>query len=276
MTLDDVLATELADWPEGAAVVVVRPGGVVARHGSRAAREWASVTKLLAALAVLVEVDRGSLDLDAATGPPGSTLRHLLAHTSGLAFGDEQVVEQPGRRRVYSSAGYDVVARHVEARLGRDVPTLLSTTLGSMLDRTTIDPGRRAATGARGTIDDLAVLALELVAPRDVPREVVARASTTAFPGLAGEVPGWGVHRVSDWGLGPEVRGVASHWMPEVLSPATFGHFGQAGSFLWVDPEREVGLGGLSPRPFGAWSKRVWPRLARRVVGVLDEERDRR
>ena len=39
---------------------------------------WASVTKLLVALAALDAVQRGLLDLDEPAGPPGSTVRHLL------------------------------------------------------------------------------------------------------------------------------------------------------------------------------------------------------
>ena len=43
----------------------------------------ASVTKPLVALAALVAVEEGTLDLEAPAGPPGATVRHLLAHASG-------------------------------------------------------------------------------------------------------------------------------------------------------------------------------------------------
>ena len=47
---------------------------------------WASVTKLVTALAALVAAEEGVIDLDEPAGPPGSTVRHLLAHASGLPF----------------------------------------------------------------------------------------------------------------------------------------------------------------------------------------------
>ena len=51
-------------------------------------RPWASVTKLLTGLAALVAVEEGIVDLDEPAGPPGSTLRHLLSHASGLPLND--------------------------------------------------------------------------------------------------------------------------------------------------------------------------------------------
>ena len=39
---------------------------------------------------MLVAAEEGALDLDEPAGPPGSTVRHLLAHASGLPFtGDD-------------------------------------------------------------------------------------------------------------------------------------------------------------------------------------------
>ena len=72
-------------WDAGvAAAGVARVDAVVATHGPRGAElPWASVTKLLTGLAVLVALEEGTVDLDEPAGPPGSTLRHLLAHASG-------------------------------------------------------------------------------------------------------------------------------------------------------------------------------------------------
>ncbi|HEX7443763.1 MAG TPA: serine hydrolase, partial [Acidimicrobiales bacterium] len=81
---------EVADWPvDVAAVATARRAshgyGPVASVGPRdRALPWASVTKLATALAVLVAVEEGTVDLDQPAGPPGSTVRHLLAHASGL------------------------------------------------------------------------------------------------------------------------------------------------------------------------------------------------
>ena len=66
-----------------------RPASSAARgasHGDGARRRspWASVTKLLTGLTFLVALEEGTVDLDEPAGPPGSTLRHLLSHASGL------------------------------------------------------------------------------------------------------------------------------------------------------------------------------------------------
>src|SRR5437870_343661 len=45
---------------------------------------WASVTKLLTAMAALLAIEEGVIGLDHPAGPPGATVRHLLAHASGL------------------------------------------------------------------------------------------------------------------------------------------------------------------------------------------------
>ena len=72
------------------AVAVVNAGGVLARTGPEVDLPWASVTKPLTALTVLGAIDDGLVSLDDPAGPPGSTVRHLLAHASGLNVGDDR------------------------------------------------------------------------------------------------------------------------------------------------------------------------------------------
>ena len=91
---------------------------------TRAAFPWASVTKPATALAVLVAVEEGTLSLDEPAGPPGSTVRHLLAHASGLGPEGGPRPGATGRPRIYSNAGFDVLGeliaervRHVVRRL---------------------------------------------------------------------------------------------------------------------------------------------------------------
>jgi CubicO group peptidase (beta-lactamase class C family) len=80
-------------------------------------------------------------------------------------------------------------------------------------------------------------------------------------------LPGFGRAGVNDWGLGPELRdGKRPHWTGERNSPATFGHFGGSGTFLWVDPVAGVALACLTDLEFGAWAKDAWPRLADAVL----------
>jgi CubicO group peptidase (beta-lactamase class C family) len=120
--LDLVLAT-IDAWPvERAAAAVVVREGPFAEHGDTEIQfEWASVTKLVIALAVLVAVERDLVGLDDAAGPPGSTVRHLLAHTSGLAFDGDALLAPPGRRRIYSNAGFDMLGAVVAERTGLPV-----------------------------------------------------------------------------------------------------------------------------------------------------------
>ena len=97
--------------------------------------------------------------------------------------------------------------------------------------------------------------------------EVVRLASTVAFPGLSGVVPGFGKQQHNDWGLGCEIRDhKRPHWTAPENSPGTFGHFGQSGSFLWVDREAELACLSLCDTAFGPWAAQVWPRLASRVL----------
>jgi CubicO group peptidase (beta-lactamase class C family) len=91
----------------------------------------------------------------------------------------------------------------------------------------------------------------------------LAEATTVAFPGLRGVLPGVGRFDPLDWGLGFELRdGKTPHWTGTRNSPGTFGHFGASGAFLWVDPDARLGLACLPERPFGPWALNAWPALS--------------
>jgi CubicO group peptidase (beta-lactamase class C family) len=101
-------------------------------------------------------------------------------------------------------------------------------------------------------------------------RDLFSQAITVAFPGLAGVLPGIGRYNPLDWGLGFELRGAKNpHWTGRTNSPETFGHFGGAGSFLWVDPVPGLALCGLSGRQFGDWALEAWPAIADAVLAEL-------
>src|SRR3954471_24100018 len=88
-------------------------------HGPRDAPfRWASITKIVSGVAVLVAVEEGTVDLDEPAGPEGSTLRHLLAHASGLPPDEGPPLMPPGRRRIYSNHGIEVAAALVGERAG--------------------------------------------------------------------------------------------------------------------------------------------------------------
>src|ERR1700722_15566941 len=105
----------LDEWPVPAvAAAVIAPTGVLATHGdTERVFTLASVTKPLVARAGQIAWEEGVVELDPPAGPPGSTVRHLLAHASGLAMTSDQVLAKPGTRRMYSNTGFAVLAETV-------------------------------------------------------------------------------------------------------------------------------------------------------------------
>ena len=265
----DVLAAADA-WGAGrAGVAVIDHDGLVAERGSRdVALPWASVSKLVSAYTVLVAIQRDVLTLGDPAGPPGSTIRHLLAHASGLAFDGPDAISPPERTRIYSNTGFDVLGAAVERAAGRP--------FGSLVREWVLDPlgmtGARVtgppSQGIAGTLRDLQALAFELLRPRLLPAGVVADATTVAFPGLRGVLPGIGPQDPLDWGLGFEIKdGKVPHWTGSQNSPRTFGHFGGSGTFLWVDPDAGIALVALTDRTFGPWAITAWPAISDAVLG---------
>ncbi|MCF2532779.1 serine hydrolase domain-containing protein [Yinghuangia soli] len=263
----------IESWPvpHAAAAVVGGDGTVLGQHGPvDMPFRLASVTKPLTAYAVLVAIEEGGVELDEPAGPDGATVRHLLAHTAGYAFDHERVMARPGERRIYSNAGFEVLARHVAQNCGIPFPVYLSEAVFRPLGMadSRLD-GSPAADGV-STVADLARFAAELMAPKLLAPETVAEATSVVFPGLDGVVPGYGLQRPNDWGLGFEIRdGKAPHWTGARNSPATFGHFGQRGTFLWVDPEARAAAVCLTDRDFGTWAIEAWPPFSDAVLAEL-------
>jgi CubicO group peptidase (beta-lactamase class C family) len=253
-----------------AAAGLSRAAEVVGTHGSRErVFRWASVTKLVTALAALVAAEEGTIDLDEPAGPEGSTVRHLLAHASGLPFEAGGPVGRPGRRRVYSNPGFEVLAEHVAARAEIAFTDYLAEAVLRPLGMHAELRGS-AASELYGTLDDLLALAGELQSPRLVAEETLAEATTVQFPGLSGVLPDVGRMDPNDWGLGFELRDAKSpHWTGTRNSPRTFGHFGGSGTFLWVDPEPGLALGCLTDLDFGPWALEAWPQLSDAVLAEL-------
>ena len=259
---------QVAGWPaEHASVAVVGSEGVRAAVGERDRTFWwASLTKLLTGTALLVALEEGILDLDEPAGPEGSTVRHLAAHASGLPPDSGPPISRPGERRIYSNAGIDQLAEVVGAAAEMPFAEYLRAAVIGPLGLSRQLAGSPAS-GFHGTLDDLARLGRQLLAPSLVAAETLAEATSVQFPGLGGVLPGYGRHEPNDWGLCFELRDHKSpHWTGDCNSPRTFGHFGAAGTFLWVDPERALALACLSDLAFGDWAKEAWPRLADAVL----------
>lgn len=274
MTEDAALARALWSvhgWGGGqVSAAVVTPRGTVAMVGDgHQCFALASVTKLLLAVAALVAVEEGTLDLDEPAGPPGATVRHLLAHTSGVGF-DGGIVAPPGTRRVYSNAGFDTLADHLAARADMAAADYVEAAVLRPLAMAATDVHHGPLSwGASSSVADLARLACELLAPTLIDRATLASATTVAFDGLDGVLPGFATLRPNDWGLGFELRSHKDpHWTGATNSAATFGHFGAAGTFLWVDPAIDLALVVLTDRAFGPWATTAWPRLSDAVVAA--------
>jgi CubicO group peptidase (beta-lactamase class C family) len=121
-----------------------------------------------------------------------------------------------------------------------------------------------------GTVDDLTRFALEVINPTLLSPGTVAEATTIQFPDLNGVVPGLGTFRPCPWGLGFEIRGHKQpHWTGGHNSPDTFGHFGGAGTMMWIDPVNQTCLIALTDRKFDEWADdalRLWRELSDSVL----------
>jgi CubicO group peptidase (beta-lactamase class C family) len=270
----DALA-DVRDWPvPTAAAAVVGPSGILAATGPIEQPFYlASVTKPLAALAILVAVEEEAVSLSEPANEtliPGATLRHLLAHASGLAPEQRMRSFPPAVRRVYSNTGIELAAALVER--ATDIP------FARYLDEAVCRPLRLDATTLAGSpardghssVADLARVVHELLSPTGLLSDaLLADATSVQYPGLRGVLPGFGAQDPNDWGLGFEIRSTKSpHWTGATNSVATYGHFGQSGTFLWIDPVARLGLVALTDRDFGPWASDGWPKLSDAVLAV--------
>lgn len=261
----------ITTWPvPTAAAGVTGPPG----HGpevTAGAPTWrtriASVTKPLVAYACLVALEEGTLDLDAPAGPPGSTVRHLLAHTSGLPFDGDAPIAAPGTRRIYSNSGFEALAAVLAEAAAMPAARYLDEAVLAPLSMSATELPGSPAHGAHSTVEDLLRFGRELLSPTLVTPATLAEATAEQFPGLAGVVPGLGRYDPNPWGLGVELKGAKSpHWTAPGGSPRTFGHFGGAGTFLWVDPDAALACVVLTDREFGDWALPLWSELSAAVL----------
>lgn len=262
----DSTADRIAAWPvdNASAAVVAEDGSVLAEYGDTSTvYELASVTKPITAYATLIALQEGAFELDDPAGPQGSTVRHLLGHASGLDFDTDRLVTSPGRTRIYSNTGFralaDFVAKSTEIPFVDYVREAVFEPLG-MTSTRMVGPSGGPDNGAYSSIADLTRFAAELQSPTLLERSLLDEATVPVYPELRGVLPGFGKQEPNTWGLGFEIRGQKRpHWTGSGNSPATFGHFGAAGTFLWVDPQVRLACVALTDRRFDAWAAEVWP-----------------
>lgn len=267
-----MLSSSLDGWPVAdAAAAVVGHDGVLAVAGDVSQPfALASVTKVLTATAVLVAIEEGTLRAGDPAGPPGSTVGTLAAHASGLGP-DGDVLAPPGVRRIYSNAGFEVLADELGRAAGMPCDRYVREAVLEPLGMAATDVTGSPATGATSCVRDVVALASAWLTPGTLlARTTVDDATRTWFPGLRGVLPGFGPQDPNDWGFGVERRSDKHpHWTGSHNSPATFGHFGQSGTFVWVDPVAGCSLVVLTDEPFGAWAAEAWPALSDAVLARL-------
>lgn len=271
----------VATWPvRHAAGAVITPDAAVHQVGDIDHRfRLASLAKMLVGWTALVAVEEGTLDLDepltsiGTTPVEGCTPRHLLAHTAGFAFESTDRLAKPGTRRIYSNTGIELFAELLAARAGIPFVDYQREALLEPLGMSATELTGSPAKDVYSTTRDMVAFLRELRAPRLIAAQTAAVFSTVQFEGLAGTVPGVARYDDCPWGLGAEVRGHKQpHWTGGHNSPATYGHFGGAGTLLWVDPVAMTSCVVLTDRPFDDWAVealRYWPELADAILAEV-------
>ena len=247
----------------------------------------ASLTKVVATTtAAMLLVEDGRVELDAPVsrylpaftggGKDAVTMRHLLAHTSGLpawapggtlgAFVGAELDAAPGERMVYSDVGFVVLWAALEKAAGEPLPGLLerrvygplgmaSTGFGPLDDCVRCSPTRTRADGTpvRGIVHDPIARKLGGVAGNaglfstagDLSRFAAMLAGGGALEGvrvLREETVRAFAERqpgAAERALGwetPKSNGTGA--AGTTMSRTAFGHTGFTGTSLWVDPER--------------------------------------
>jgi CubicO group peptidase (beta-lactamase class C family) len=131
--------------------------------------------------------------------------------------------------------------------------------------------------GYFGTPSDLARFAASFLAGSTSPLEEDCRAEMVADQtgGVPGGVNSAGIHwERGAWGLGWEVASdKRQHWTGSLRSPRTFCHWGQSGTLVWADPERDLVLAVFANRSvLKPWPLRPprWASLSDALVDLHD------
>lgn len=266
----------LGEFPVTTVAGAVLLDGVVVDHEGPLDHRFrlASIAKTITTWAILIAVEEGIVSLDDEVGPPPATgvrtLRHLLAHAGGYGFDGPEPIVSPERNRIYSNTGIEVAAEHVATAAAMPFEEYLRLGLLDPLGMTATELRGSPAHAMWSNVDDVVRFMREVTIPVLVSAATAHEAVRPHFPALGGIVPGVGRFDTCPWGLGFEIRGDKSpHWTGTRNSAATFGHFGGAGTMMWLDPAissgHTLGLVTLTDRPFDEWASealRLWPAVS--------------
>ena len=218
---------------------------------------------------------------------PGAQLRYSNAGYAILARLAERVGDDEfwslTRRRILAPLGLDaeVVARPDEIQAARIARLSDAAGAGTPTERYNSPYWRNLAIpwgGLYGTPRALARFAGSFLPGFAGPAALSPATAAVMIRDHAGGVTG-GVEsgkvwwEVANWGLGWEVKGQKPrHWTGQTTSPATFCHFGQAGTLVWADPERDLALAVFAGRAVTRrWTFFLarWTRLADALVAAV-------
>ena len=217
--------------------------------------------------------EEGALDLDEPQARPAQASATCLP-THPIAVRGRAPIAPPGRRRIYSNRGFQVLGEHLAARAEMAFADYVRAAVCEPLELS-LDPSGHPGAGMRASLDDVLALGASSLhrrssRPRLTPRWSASssRGSTACFPTSAASPRSTG-------GSASSSRARRTpRWSGTLTSPQTFGHFGGSGTFLWVDPVAGVACAALATREFGEWAKVAWPALSDAVLGEL-QSRDR-
>lgn len=263
---------QIAQWPvPTAAAAYIDPSGDAHVVGDTSHTfRLASISKMFVGWSALIAVEEGIVTLDEPVDTNARTLRQLLSHAGGYAFDGEQPIAAPETRRVYSNTGIEHAATALAVASGMPFDHYLREAVLEPLGMHSTTLEGSPAHGVWSTVADLLLFAGELHSSQLLHHTSAAEFTTCQFPALAGIVPGVGRFDPCPWGLGTELKGLKSpHWTGGRNSPSTFGHFGGAGTLMWVDPGANVACIALTDRMFDEWSADalvLWPQLSDAVI----------
>jgi CubicO group peptidase (beta-lactamase class C family) len=272
----------VAAWPvDHVAAAVVTDDRIECIGDAERRYRLASLAKPITTWAVMVAVEEGVIHLDAplarVEAPAGATMRHLLAHAAGFGFDGPNPVAGIEQRRMYSNTGIERAADEVAAASGLDFTTYLEEAVLQPLGMGNTELRGSPAHAMWSTLDDMVRFVAEMRSPRLLAHETWTEVTSPQFPTLAGIVPDVGRFDPCPWGLGVEIKGAkAPHWMGRANSASAFGHFGGAGTMMWVDPLVRTGVVALTDRPFDDWrddALQRWPELSDAVLAEVRSTR---
>ena len=230
---------------------------------------WASVTKPVTALACLVAAEEGTIDLDDAAGPPGSTFRHLLAHASGLPLEGASPIARPGERRIYSDHGFDV--------LGAALAEHAEMPFADYLREAVLEPlGLRARYDGRPGLG-ASRLARRPARARPRAARADARSRRRSPRRRRCSSPGWsaccpasaGRSRTTGASASSSATRKSPHWTGAGTPRARSATSAAAAPSSGSTRSAGVALGCLTDRDFGDWAVTAWPALSDAVLAEL-------